>query len=356
MKKNFVTFVIVGACSFAAWAEKVTETQLPPAVQRTLSQQKGADAVKDIERETRNGRTVYEVELNRTGLNPKLVIAEDGTLVRDARGPNDRNPNTAGRDIGVRPMDPIASAPPRIATMKIEDVPPAVRKTIEQSAAGRKVADIDRETWNGKTVFEVEFAQTGRNQQIFVAEDGAIVKQEGEARAEGLRTPATSPATVKGPMIGTTFADTPAPVQAAIKREARGAEIADIDKERRDGRIVYEVEFKDPGRNREIHIAEDGSIAPDSRRDLRGVGAPGSTPQTRTGTTLRPGGNNLTFDQAPAAVQAAIRANGDPTTVKEIERGEKDGRMVYTVEFVKEGRNKKIQVAEDGSILKDNRE
>ncbi|HKQ38498.1 MAG TPA: PepSY-like domain-containing protein [Verrucomicrobiae bacterium] len=344
MKKNFAIIVMLGACAFIAWAEKITETQLPPAVQRTLSQHKGSDAIKDIEKETRNGRTVYEVEFSRTGLNPKLVIAEDGSIVRDARERNDRNANTVRRDSETRVNEPRAS---RIATMRVDDVPAAVRKTIEEHAAGRKVADIDRETWNGKPVFEVEYDQTGRNEQIFVSEDGTIVKQEGK-----VRTPESAAGAIKGPVIGTRFSDTPAAVQETIKREAKGAEIADIDKERRNGRVLYEVEFKDPGRNREIHIAEDGSIVPDNRRDTRALGAPGSAPQTRTGTR----GNNLTLDQAPPAVQAAIRANGDPTTIKEIERGEKGGRTVYTVEFEKEGRNKKVQIAEDGSVLKDNRQ
>lgn len=334
MKKNF-TIIALLSVAFALWADKVTETQLPPAVQRTLNQHKGTDAIKDIQRETRNGRTVYEVEFSRTGLNPKLVIAEDGSVVRDARDT-------------TRVSEPVAAFP-RVATMRIEEVPPAVRKTIEQHAAGRRVADIDRETWEGQAVFEVEYDQTGRNQQIFVAEDGTIVKQEGKVR---VAEPA--PGALKGPMIGTRFSDTPPAVQAVIKREAKGSEIADIDKERRDGRVVYEVEFKDSGRNREIHVAEDGSIVPDNRRGIFGVGRPGSAPGTRTGTTT-PRGNNLAFEQTPPAVQAAIRANGDVSTVKEIERGEKNGRMVYTVEYTKEGRNTKIQIAEDGTLLKDNR-
>lgn len=334
MKRNLQIIAILAAFGFTAFAEKVTETQLPPAVQRTLLQQKGTDTVKDIEKETRNGRTVYEVELNRRGLNPKLVIAEDGSVVRDT---DTRAANDVPGAISAR-----------IPTMRLEEVPPAVRKTIEQHAAGRKVADIDRETWDGKTVFEVEFAQTGRNEQIHVGEDGTLLKQEGKTPAAR----STTAGDLKGPMIGTRFSDTPVAVQATIKREANGAEIADIDKERRDGRVLYEVEFKNPGKNIEIHVAEDGSIVQDSRRDVRGQGAPGSAPQTRTGTR----GNNLTFNQAPPAVQAAISAHGDAASVKEIERGEKGGRTVYTVEFQKEGRNTKLEIAEDGTVLKDNRQ
>ena len=326
---------IMAAFGFTAFADKVTETQLPPAVLRTLTQEKGTDTVKDIEKETRNGQTVYEVELNRRGLNPKLVIAEDGSLVRDARERAETVTNPPG------------AVSARIPTMRLEEVPAPVRKTIEQHAAGRKVADIDRETWDGKTVYEVEFAQTGRNEQIHVGEDGTLLKHEGKTPAA--RSTASE---LKGPMIGTRFSDTPPAVQATIKREANGAEIADIDKERRDGRVLYEVEFKNPGKNIEIHVAEDGNIVQDSRRDVRAQGAPGSAPQTRTGTR----GNNLTLDQAPPAVQAAIRANGDAASVKEIERGEKGGRTVYTVEFQKEGRNTKLQIAEDGTVIKDNRQ
>jgi uncharacterized membrane protein YkoI len=344
MIKNLGTIVLLTAFGLSALAEKITEAQLPPSVQRTLNQQKGTDTVKEIERETRNGRTVYEVEFSRTGLNPKLVIAEDGTLVRDPRTPT----TTADPDSRVNRAPGVVST--RIPTMRLEDVPPAVRKTIEQHAAGRKVADIDRETWDGKMVYEVEFAQTGRNEQIHVAENGTLLKQEGKAPG----APSTA-GDIKGPMIGTRFSDTPPAVQATIKREAKGAEIADIDKERRDGHTLYEVEFKNPGRNVELHIAEDGSILHDNRRDVQGQGAPGAPGQTRTGSTTEPSGNNLAFGQTPPAVQAAIRANGDPATVKEIERDDKGGRTVYTVEFQKDGRNTKLDIAEDGTILKDNR-
>jgi uncharacterized membrane protein YkoI len=343
MKKILGAITIVAAFGITAWAEKVTETQLPSAVQQTLNQQKGTNTVKDIEKQTRNGQTVYQVEFSRRGLNPKLVIAEDGTLVRDSRAATTTSERTG---LGNRINDIREAVRGRTATMRIEDVPPAVRKTIEQEAAGRKVADIDRETWKGKTVYEVEFEQTGRNAQVYIAEDGTVVKQEHNADATG---------GIKGPLMGTQLSDTPPAVQETIKREAHGADIADIDKERRNGRVIYEVEFKNPGRNREIQIAEDGAIVQDNGRDVRGQGAAGSDRETRTGRTVNPRGNNLTFDQAPPAIQAAIRANGDTTTVKQIERGEKNGRTIYMVEFQKEGRNTKLQIAEDGTVLKDNR-
>jgi uncharacterized membrane protein YkoI len=332
MKKFVGVIAIITGLGVAAWAaEKVTEAQLPAAVQKTLTQQKGTDTVKEIEKTTRNGQTIYEVELSRRGLNPKLVIAEDGSVVRDVRA------DRPDPDTGVNIVN-------RIPTMRIADVPAAVRTTIEKQSMGRKVADIDRETWDGKTVYEVEFEQTGRNAQVHIGEDGTIVKQE--------RTATTPTTGLKGILLGTQLSDTPPAVQETIKREAKGLEIADIDKERRAGRVLYEVEFKNPGRNVELHIAEDGSIVQDSRRDIRGQGSPGA----ETGRTIGPRANNVTFNQVPPAVQAAISAHGDVKTIKEIERAEKGGRVIYTVELQKEGRNTKLQIAEDGTIIKDNRQ
>src|SRR5688500_6892993 len=49
--------VIITALGVGAWAaEKITEAQLPAAVQKTLNQQKGTDTVKEIQKETRNGQ------------------------------------------------------------------------------------------------------------------------------------------------------------------------------------------------------------------------------------------------------------------------------------------------------------
>src|SRR5687768_14275676 len=99
----------------------------------------------------------------------------------------------------------------RTQTLQISDVPKPVQNTIQQQAAGRKIVDIDRETWTGRTVYEVEFAQSGRNAQIHVAEDGTIVRGE---RGATVGTPLTKL------LMGTQLQDTPAAVQATIKREA----------------------------------------------------------------------------------------------------------------------------------------
>lgn len=306
-------------------ADKVSFNDLPEPVKETIKAQRGAAQVKDIERVNKEGRTLYEVEFSQPGTNPKLCIAPDGTVVAQTKPSPAERADRASEDLK------------RTASMKLADVPEPVRKTIQMQAKGREIADIDRETWKGQTVYEVEFAQTGRNAQIHVAEDGTIVKDERAGKG------------LKGLFMGTQLEDTPPAVQATIKREAGNREIADIDKETRSGRTLYEVEFKQPGRNVELHIAEDGSIV----RDSRNVGtAPGEV-EKDTGRSAAD--KHLTLNDVPPAVQQAIKAAGDPSTLKPIQRKIKNGKTVYDVEFQKEGLNTRMEIAEDGTVLKDNR-
>jgi uncharacterized membrane protein YkoI len=307
-------------CVNAAETKQMSFNELPDPVKQTIKSHQGDRALKEIHRTTKDGRIVFEVEYNQPGANPKLIVAMDGTVIPDT---------------GTRLRDRLA----RVSSLKLTDVPEPVRKTIQIESKGREVADIDRETWNRQTVYEVEFAQTGRNAQIHIAEDGSIVKDE--RAGTGL----------KGLFMGTQLADTPAPVQATIKREAANREIADIDKETRDGQTIYEVEFKQPGRNVELHIAENGTIIQDSRRDLRGQGtAPGETQKDIGRAT-----GKLTINDVPLPVQQAIRGIGNTAALKPIEQKTENGKTVYHVEFEGQGINRRMVIAEDGTVLKDNK-
>jgi hypothetical protein len=52
----------------------------------------------------------------------------------------------------------------------------------------------------------------------------------------------------------------PPPVKATIQREVKGGQILDLDRDTKQGKVVYEVEFVDAGKNWEIHVAEDGKL------------------------------------------------------------------------------------------------
>jgi uncharacterized membrane protein YkoI len=232
----------------------------------------------------------------------------------------------------------------RVPTMRVSDVPEAVQKTIQQQAAGREVADIDKELWSGRTVYEVEFAQTGRNAQVHIAEDGAVVKDERARTGAGTG--------LFGLYLGTQLEETPLAVQETIKREAHGRQIADIDKELRTGEPVYEVEIQQAGQKFELHIAQNGTIIRDSR-GAEAVGTPARQPQTGTEREPNVKARNLSITDVPVAVQERIESSSGGSQLKgiQIHQKERQGKVVYEVEFEKDGKNVKQTIAEDGRVL-----
>ena len=63
-----------------------------------------------------------------------------------------------------------------------------------------------------------------------------------------------------GPVTGTTIADLPQPVKDTLQQKVPHAEIADIDKSTRNGKLVYAITFAEPGKNPTMYVTEDGKI------------------------------------------------------------------------------------------------
>lgn len=142
---------------------------------------------------------------------------------------------------------------PDIGT-EFSELPTAVQRTIKAQASNAKIDDIDKETRSGRTVYEITFAEPGNNPKLHVAENGTIVKTEAWVNEK---------AGAESDTIGVQFTELPAAVQKTIKRRAPNAKIDDIDRETRTGRTVYEVTFEDAGKNEKLHVAEDGTIVQD---------------------------------------------------------------------------------------------
>lgn len=241
----FLAMLAAGAIGRAD-EETIAWEQVPASVQRTVeANEKGP--VKKVIRHSIDGKTTYEVELERdNAINPRLLVAEDGTLLRPGFNTTDTYPLVDPYYVG-----PIGGYD---SMLRIEDLPGPVQATVQKQAAGREIADLDREQWEGRTVYEVEFREKGRNAQIHVAEDGTLLQEE------------RKPKGVKAWFKGTQLEDTPSAVQETIKREARGGEIVDIDKENSASGPIYEVEFRDAQQaSFELRIASDGHVVSDDR-------------------------------------------------------------------------------------------
>jgi hypothetical protein len=244
--KSIVVASTLLLASVAGAADRVDPAQLPAAVRQSFEAAARGDAIREFKVHVVNGRTVYDLELERKNApNPRLRIAADGEMLAEA---------TAIVTADLPLIDPefggvAAAVPPRLT---LAEVPAAVRQAIEREAKGRELGTIERESRAGAAGYRVTFRESGRNPEVRIAEDGTLL-QPGEKR------PAL--------LIGTRFEETPAAVQQAIRREAGDAEIVRIDRERggRNEPVSFKVDLKDTRGTFQVRVAEDGRLLEHSR-------------------------------------------------------------------------------------------
>lgn len=63
-------------------------------------------------------------------------------------------------------------------TVTLNDLPPAVRATLEKETAGGTVTEIEKETKNGKVVYSADAKIDGKEYDIAIAEDGKLISKE----------------------------------------------------------------------------------------------------------------------------------------------------------------------------------
>ena len=81
-------------------------------------------------------------------------------------------------------MSPLAgwSAEKAETRFSMDQLPAAVKATIEKETAGAKIEEIEKESEGGKSFYEAEFEKNGHMSYIHVAEDGKVLKRETAAQ------------------------------------------------------------------------------------------------------------------------------------------------------------------------------
>ncbi len=105
MKLRFALIIFLGVllllgCAAVSFAgkdgngeseEQITLDQCPPAVQETIKIQAAGGVVKEIEKEIKDGKTVYEAEILKDGKTIEIKVAEDGTLIKSEVDDDEEN-------------------------------------------------------------------------------------------------------------------------------------------------------------------------------------------------------------------------------------------------------------------------
>ena len=68
-------------CSHNKTEEKMTLDEVPPAVRSTMMQEAGGAKIGTIDKEEKNGKTIYETDVMSGGQNWEIKVDSDGKLI-----------------------------------------------------------------------------------------------------------------------------------------------------------------------------------------------------------------------------------------------------------------------------------
>jgi uncharacterized membrane protein YkoI len=154
----------VAALAVQATADEVEIkfADCPAAVQKTLTREALGTKIEEVEKDTDDGKTVYEAEVKIDGKEYEIVVAEDGTLLEKSLDDEDDEDEDEGEEVEV----------------KLSDCPAAVRKTLEREAFGSAIDEVTKLTDDGKSIYEADVTIDGKEYEVIVAENGTLLSKE----------------------------------------------------------------------------------------------------------------------------------------------------------------------------------
>ena len=159
-----VAAALVAGCSQGLQKTSAEFNKLPTAVQKTVKSAAPNSEIASVNETKRDGITVYEIAFTDEGKNPKMVVAQDGTIIRN---------DTAVGAAGSASIDIKGSATTK---SQLSALPEPVRKTVQKQVGNAEIAGVNKKDDNGRVIYEIEFKDSGKNPTMKVAADGTIVE------------------------------------------------------------------------------------------------------------------------------------------------------------------------------------
>ena len=191
MNKLYVVLVLGLAVGIVCWAfgpsvisakdtdVKVKIEELPKAVKDTVDKfiadnapgAKFDEAKKEIEKD---GKVIYDVELEAGDKDVELEIAEDGTLIEQEVDEEEEEKegeegDEEDKDEGV--------------TVSFEELPQAVKDTVNNEKG--EIGEIEKEEEDGKVIYDVDVKIEGKKFELKIAADGRLLKKEADEDEDG---------------------------------------------------------------------------------------------------------------------------------------------------------------------------
>lgn len=309
-------------------SQKVTFDQLPAGAKAAVKAQAGNAPIQDIDMETFDGFTTYQVAFNKGGAHRELRV--------------DANGKTWGK--------------------QWREIPAAVEKAADQRIGNDKFLGFRKHAVNGQPVYHFRYEKNGSPAELWLSQNGTMVKRPAgiditesagaNATTAGqiLPTPSATPITAPGAQAGgnwVQFKDLSWPVQQTIMNQAGGANVQRVYKTEREGKTVYHARFDKDGQRTRLAVGQDGTVI----NTTTGAAAGFDPADTGNTTTQLSGGTKVSFNDLPQAVKNSINAQANGAAIEDIDKGTINGQTVYEAAFKKQGRTYELQVKEDGSVL-----
>ena len=160
---------LVAGCNKSVESNSQSFNALPTAVQKAVRSQSPNGEITSVSRTSETGVDAYKIQIHNPGNNndSTMVVATDGKVLSTDM-PNGQNGIVADVKKALTPTGAVGT--------QFSALPEKVQKTIQAHAPDSQIANISRETINGRTIYDVSFQDTGKNPSIKVAEDGTLVQ------------------------------------------------------------------------------------------------------------------------------------------------------------------------------------
>lgn len=365
MKKgNFSKLVLLsGALAFPAYAEKVKIEQLPSDLQERIRAEVGSSRIEDIDRQTKDGKTIYEVGYKKDGQHVESRF--------------EHNETTSSNPSGAYQIS---------EKIRYEELPEAVRRVADARLQGAEVNDVDRRTKDGRTNYEIGYKNRdgGTQQELLIAEDGRVLNEGSTSVAASSRSePAQRPSIWSGrgrpqsstPAVNTRtmqFSELPSAVRSAAEARLSDGHVNRVQRHIQNGRVSYELTFgREDGRTQMLVLTEDGRVlrdqilagsvgssgAVESNADSSSTsGAQASQYSHITTPVQLLNAQQIQHSQLPVGVARVVRGYTTEANIDEIRRGSWRGQDAYQIGFTdRDNRYVQLQLDANGQVIYDPR-
>jgi uncharacterized membrane protein YkoI len=232
-------------------------------------------------------------------------------------------------------------------TLSYDALPPTIKDAIDKQQFDRGNVKAEQTMEDGRVIYKVKVRQSGNNPEVWIANDGQILKDSRSAAAQPAKAQKEIEAALgKGQKLR--IGDAPVAVQNAVKAEmgpidSTPLKNAEVTVAEQQGRKVYQIDYKQPGgRSRQMLVREDGFIVSSDR----------VLPSSQKDKVTQPGNRFVELKDLPVEAQKSVQRELGSSSVGRIELESAEASNIFKVEIKQAGRSRYIWVEQDGRILK----